>query len=82
MFCEKAIVSTNIFGISDQFTNGYDALLFDVDDSEACYKNIEKLITDDKLRNQIGQNAKRTLIEKFNSDITFKRYIELLLVIN
>jgi glycosyltransferase involved in cell wall biosynthesis len=78
MFCRKPIVTTNVFGIREQLTHEYDALLFEPDCSDVCYKYIEKLINSKQLRNQLGSNARKTLVEKFDRNITFKRYIELI----
>lgn len=78
MFCEKAIVSTNVFGICEQFTHEYDAFLFDVNDSDKCYTYLENFINDDNLRKYMGKNAKNTLLQKFNSEIKLKKYIDLI----
>jgi glycosyltransferase involved in cell wall biosynthesis len=79
MFCQKPIVSTNVFGISEQLTNQYDGFLFDVaDQNDTCYKLLTQLIIDRKLCHELGSNAKKTLLEKFNSRITLKKYNELL----
>ena len=75
---ENQFVSTNVFGICEQFTHGHDAFLFEINYSNACYKYLETLIDNNNLRNQIGQNAKKSLYDKFNIDNNYKKYIELI----
>lgn len=59
-----ALVSTNTCAIPDIFTHEYDALLSN-NESE-LRKYLELLVNDHKFARQLGENARKTVMEKFN----------------
>lgn len=69
MACGLPAISTNCpYGPSDLIENEKNGILVDVDDIEAMAKEIRRLIENEKLRRELGQEARRT-VEKYSIDI-------------
>lgn len=63
--CGNAILTTNTNAICDFFTHGYDALIFSPNDLQQGRAYLEKLLKDKHLCKKLGENARRTILEKF-----------------
>jgi glycosyltransferase involved in cell wall biosynthesis len=61
-------------GNRDIITNGYNGLLFPVDDLEKASEILKLVINDLALRNRLGQNAIESVIENFTWPIIAKKY--------
>jgi len=62
----KAVVVTSVPGILDYVEDGYNALLVKPDDSFDLRDKMESLIKDEKKVIELGRNARKTVLEKFN----------------
>jgi glycosyltransferase involved in cell wall biosynthesis len=78
MFCKKPIVATNTGGISEQIIDNYNGFLCKIDDTEEFVKNISILIENENLRKEFGKNGKKLIIKKFNEDVEYKKYHDLI----
>ena len=64
MSCGCAVVSTATCMIPEIIKNGYNGFISN--DEKELRKYLELLITDETLRNELGKNARNTIIEKFS----------------
>ena len=65
MAMEKAILAPDMENIRDLLKDGETALLFKPDDAESLKEKLLLLIKDAKLRETLGKNARRKVIENF-----------------
>ena len=73
MSCGKAIVGSDIPGINDVVTHGYDGLLVPPRDGKAIAQAISTLMHDRHLRTTLGRNARKTVVEKHDWGIILRR---------
>ena len=76
MACERAVIGANVDGIDELIKNGHTGILTDTD-----YRSIAEAInklSSIKLRNKLGQNARKFIMKNFNIDQTLKKEIGLL----
>ncbi|MEM4260247.1 MAG: glycosyltransferase family 4 protein [Candidatus Woesearchaeota archaeon] len=78
MSCELPVVATSVGYIKEYITSGINGFLFSKQDVYSLTKILEKLITSQTLRLSIGKSARKTILDKFNWDVTAKK-IEFLL---
>ena len=70
--CGLPAICSNIYGLSDAIENKDTGLLVPVRSSKLLEVAMLKLINNDKLRNEMGINARKRVIENFSQDnITF-----------
>ena len=62
----KPIVSTRVGGIADIVIDGETALLADVQDAEKFSDYLLQLVQDDTLRQKLGMNSHRHIMERFS----------------
>lgn len=65
MSCQNPVVATKIVGIPEMITDGVNGLLVPPSDSEKLADKIVNVINDKPLAKKIGQNARRTIEERF-----------------
>lgn len=76
MACERAVIGSNVDGIKELIINGQTGILTGTDYSSIA-EAINKL-DNIKLRNKLGQNARKFIMKNFNINQTLKKEIELL----
>jgi glycosyltransferase involved in cell wall biosynthesis len=64
MSCEKAIIASDVGGVSELVTNGYDGILVRPDGIDEIVAALHQY-ADERVRNQFGRNAEATYIQKF-----------------
>lgn len=76
MACRLPIVIADMLSMSHlaSHDNGF---TFEPDDAESLKVCLEKLITDDKLRRQMGKNSQKAVDEKYSYDIRTKKLISI-----
>jgi glycosyltransferase involved in cell wall biosynthesis len=74
MYYGLAIVTTPVFGISEQLTNGISALFYTPGDPLQLAKQIKCLALNDVLRRQLATNAKLRLERLTNFDEMLRQY--------
>jgi glycosyltransferase involved in cell wall biosynthesis len=62
----KPIVSTRVGGIADIVVEGETALLADIQDTERFCQQLLQLVEDDALRQALGENSYKHVMEKFS----------------
>jgi glycosyltransferase involved in cell wall biosynthesis len=62
----KPIVSTRVGGIADIVVEGETALLANIKDTEMFCQHLLRLVEDDALRQTLGQNSHKHVMEKFS----------------
>lgn len=78
MVCGKAIIATNIRGCREEIKNNYTGLLIPTKNSKALISSLENLISDKKLVEFLGKNAKNFAIENFNEKNVIKKQINII----
>ena len=66
--CEVPAVASRIYGITDAVADGKTGLLFPVGDVAALTHALLRLITEDELRQQMGNEARERALELFSSE--------------
>ncbi|MFC1798569.1 glycosyltransferase [Thermodesulfobacteriota bacterium] len=77
MFFQLPIVTTPVFGISEQVRNGVSALFYTPGDIKKLIRHIEKLISDSDLRRSLGQKARIELDRLITFDQMVEQYEQL-----
>jgi len=70
-------VASNVGGIPDIITDGGNGILVPVDDSEAVVNALDRLIDNERLRKDMGSNARRTIAVRFSIDSILNRIDEM-----
>lgn len=73
MASKCAVVATNVGGMTNIIIDNFNGLLVNPDENE-LYEALNKLILDGKLRNELAENAFRTVLSSFNKDNWEKRW--------
>lgn len=68
MAYSKPVIASNVGGITDVVIDGFNGLLVPHNDPEALAHAIKRLTLDKTLCRKLGENAKKTVDEKFNWD--------------
>jgi len=66
MACGVPVVTTDVFGPREIVRHNYDGIAVPPDDVEALAKAVEMLLTDNELRTRIGQNALKSVQDRFD----------------
>lgn len=82
MSCQRAVIATNVCGIPEIIRSGYNGILVPPQNSKALKEKLIMLLEDEKLRQKIGENARKTILNGFSVEImtskTLKVYEETL----
>jgi glycosyltransferase involved in cell wall biosynthesis len=62
-------IGTAAGGVGEIITNEHDGLLVPPDDDEQLAAAVARLMDDPDLRQRLGRNARRTIVERFDSRI-------------
>jgi glycosyltransferase involved in cell wall biosynthesis len=68
MACGRAVITSGAGGAGELVTPGHDALTHAPGDARSLALSIERLAMDATLRQTLGDNARRTASERFDSD--------------
>lgn len=63
------VIATNVGGIPEIITDGYDGILIEPDDYNKLAKTIIKLLQDNNYANKLAENAFKTVNNKFSLEI-------------
>lgn len=78
MACGLPIVTTNTNAICDYLTHGYDALIFSPNEPQKGKDYIIQLLEDETYRRILGENARKTALERFKLGDFVKKWENLL----
>ncbi len=73
-----AAIATDVGGIPEVITNGYNGLLVSPKDPASLAAAMLKVLNDDNLRNELGLHGKQVFARKFGADIMANAYIKLI----
>jgi len=73
MACAKPVVATDICAIPEAITSGRDGVLVPPKSSDALVKAISNLLESPERRHEIGQNARKTAVQRFDWTANAKR---------
>lgn len=76
MACGLPVIGTNVFGIKEVIKDGENGLLCDTD-SNSIRQAIIRLMEDEKLREHLGENARKTIEQKFSLEKLIHQELEL-----
>jgi glycosyltransferase involved in cell wall biosynthesis len=62
-------IGTQVGGVGEVITHDHDGLLVPAEDDERLAAAVARLIDDPNLRRRLGRNARRTIVERFDSRI-------------
>lgn len=74
MSCEVPVVGSNIGGISEVVTHGYNGYLAPLGDIDAMANYVITLLSNKETFNTFSQNARRAAIENFHIDSIVQKY--------
>ena len=77
MSCGVPIVGTAVEGISDVIHHQHNGILVPLD-PKYLRENIDKLLSDTKLRAKLSHAARKTILEKYSSKYVWRQEIELI----
>jgi glycosyltransferase involved in cell wall biosynthesis len=78
MSCELPVIATSVGFIKEYINSGINGYLFRKQDVYSLTKLMEKLITEPKLREQVGKAARKTVMQQFDWELTAKKIEHLL----
>ena len=70
----KAVIATNVGAVSELIKDNVTGCLVELGDHESLISKIEQLLTNDKLRLQIGRAAQNEALNRFTFDRTVTEY--------
>lgn len=74
----SACVTTNTNAIADFFTHGHDCLMFNPSEPEQGRNYVRRLLKDDWECKRLGENARKTILEKFKMSTFLGKWESLL----
>ena len=72
----KPIVTTDAIGCREVVDDGYNGFLVKLRDSLSLANGIEKLINDEKLRDEMGNHGRIKVLKEFDVKIVVQKYME------
>jgi N-acetyl-alpha-D-glucosaminyl L-malate synthase BshA len=79
MSTETAVVATNVGGLSEVIEQGVSGFLTDPSDVDEMTSIVDRLLSDDGLRKEVGRRARETVMENFTKEKIVERYESLYL---
>lgn len=79
MFFEKPIIASNIDGNIALLENNKSGIIFNLDNFIDLENKLNALINDKSLRNSLGKNAKKRVIDDFNAINSIKKIDEIII---
>jgi len=73
MASETAVVATNVGGVPEMITSGYNGILIPPKDADSLTNALIWLVENDPLRKRLSKNARKTVIKKFTWKQTAKK---------
>jgi N-acetyl-alpha-D-glucosaminyl L-malate synthase BshA len=76
MACEVPVIASRVGGISEVVTDGETGYLSEVGDVKKMADDAARLLTDEKLRREMGKRARESAVSRYRTDIVIPQYIE------
>ena len=75
--CKLPIIAYDVPGCNDIVINNYSGILIPFRDKDKMNNSLETLILDYNLRDFLGKNARKHVIENFSNEIIFRHYLKI-----
>src|SRR5215204_5183850 len=76
MACEVPVVASDVGGLPEVVTDGETGYLSAVGDVDKMAADAARLLSDRKLRREMGQRARDSAIDRYRTDVVIPQYIE------
>src|ERR1044071_6457256 len=76
MACEVPVIASHVGGLPEVVNDGTDGCLAEVGDIEKMSACAARLVSDDKLRREMGQRARESAITRYRTDCVIPQYID------
>jgi L-malate glycosyltransferase len=76
MACEVPVIASGVGGIPEVVTDGETGFLSEVGDIEKMAADAARLLSDIRLRREMGKHAREFAVTQYRTDIVIPRYIE------
>lgn len=76
MACEVPVIASRVGGIPEVVTDGETGFLSEVGDVEKMANDAARLLSDTRLRREMGKRARESAIGRYRTDIVIPQYIE------
>jgi N-acetyl-alpha-D-glucosaminyl L-malate synthase BshA len=76
MACEVPVIASKVGGLPEVVTDGETGYLAPVGDVDKMAADAARLLTDRKLRQEMGQRARESAINRYRTDVVIPQYIE------
>jgi N-acetyl-alpha-D-glucosaminyl L-malate synthase BshA len=75
MACEVPVIASRVGGLPEVVTDGETGFLSEVGDVDKMAADAAKLLTDEKLRREMGGRARASAVARYRTDIVIPQYI-------
>jgi len=76
MACEVPVVASRVGGLPEVVTDGETGYLSTVGDLDKMAADAARLVTDDKLRLEMGRRARESAISRYRTEVVIPQYID------
>ena len=76
MACEVPVIASKVGGIPEVITDGETGYLSKVGDVDKMAEDAARLLTDQKLRVEMGKRARESAISRYRTDVVIPQYIK------
>ena len=76
MSCGLPVVATSVSGNLDVLTSGKDGILVPLKSPMKMAEAVSRLLDDENLRKDLGENARKTIEERFTWDVITNKFLE------
>jgi L-malate glycosyltransferase len=76
MACEVPVIASKVGGIPEVITDGETGYLSEVGNVDKMAEDAARLLTDQKLRVEMGQRARESAISRYRTDVVIPQYIK------
>ena len=76
MACEVPVIASRVGGLPEVVTDGETGYLSPVGDVDKMAADAARLLSDEKLRKEMGQRARDSAIDRYRTDVVIPQYIE------
>jgi glycosyltransferase involved in cell wall biosynthesis len=74
--CRRAMIATDVGGTPEILTAGHSGIIIEPHNTEVLRQSLERLLDNPSLRQELGDNARKEIEQKFNWDHSLDAYLE------
>jgi N-acetyl-alpha-D-glucosaminyl L-malate synthase BshA len=76
MACEVPVIASRVGGIPEVITDGETGYLSEMGDVEKMSEDAARLLSDSRLRSEMGARARSSAVSRYSTDLVIPQYIE------